>query len=216
MPIDKVILPEDAKSEDQELSSTLTKAAHRNPDIHERGDTLPESLLEYQEGSATLFPDIAGNQPVILRRTETAYGPGGLQAVTDLFVPIAGLNTVVTVPPQAGTPRIKVSFHALILCNAGPGPAANRSDFEAHLYVNGVPHGTRMYMGIAFSVNLAGTPVHSWIPYHRSNLLVAASPGQTISLEVRVIQSFSTASSNNNYSINNNPADTQLTADLYY
>lgn len=49
---------------DDQISQPLTKNAHRNPDIHQRGDTLPESLLEYQEGSGTLNPDVAGNTPV--------------------------------------------------------------------------------------------------------------------------------------------------------
>lgn len=96
---------------DDQISQPLTKNAHRNPDIHQRGDTLPESLLEYQEGSGTLNPDVAGNTPVMMRKYEEVLGNGLNQNLIGGSTQLGTLSLVCTCPPQAtGTPFIIASY----------------------------------------------------------------------------------------------------------
>lgn len=168
-----------AEKEDQ-ISQPLTKNAHRNPDIHQRGDTLPESLLEYQEGSATLNPDVAGNTPVMLRSTQEVLGNGVNQNLTGSITQLGNLSILVSCPPQAtGSPFIIASFATSFIANPTGGGADTYGWMELDDGV--VVPGSRCYR---WAQNLPGS---DFVPVS-SRRKISISPGQVKNIRVRAQQ----------------------------
>lgn len=205
------------EKEDQNdpLAVPLTKSAHRNPDIHQRGDTLPESLLEYQEGSATVNPDIAGNTPLMLRSKALAQGTGVTQNATTSYVTVAGLSLTITCPIQAtGSPFVEVAYN-LGLCQTGGrlAGAALNAFLESVIVVNGVIFGQ--------AVCRWKNPDHNILAYGYGNAAMSATadvpinPGQTLTIDVRIATNTLTTP-DYNYSVVANSDRATLLAKLYY
>jgi hypothetical protein len=200
----------DNKNAEDPFSGFLTKAQHRNPEIHVLGDNLPQEILAYQAGSATLQPDVGGNTPVLLRNVQEAFGPGVVQSATLALVQLAGISVVATCPLQAsGSPYVLVSFRTLIGVQIGPG--ATVTDFNSSLFVNGVAYANgRGYMGITPYIR------NSWYPMAIPNIKVPITPGQTLTLDWRISATSVAPTAQTLYVVNDVGLDTALLAELYY
>lgn len=82
----------------------LTKSSHQDQEKHKIGDSLPESILAYSEGSASLPADPAGNQPTMLRSRTTVLGNGATYAVPadGAWHQLFGFTISVACPSLAG------------------------------------------------------------------------------------------------------------------
>lgn len=171
------------KNAQDPFSGFLTKSQHRNPEIHVLGDNLPNEILAYQAGSATLQPDVGGNTPLLLRSSQEIIGSSGAnQNLNTVTTTIATLTGSVTCPLQAsGTPFVYVSYYLTMLSNATGGGVGNYCSLS--IYSNGVQvPGSSWYLERSF---FTGTNHH---PVGISRKKVPINPGQTINIDIRGFQ----------------------------
>lgn len=186
---------------------TLTKSAHRNPDIHVRGDSLPESLLEYQEGTGSLNPDIAGLQPKMLRNRQSVVQPGGSYSVVSSSpTAIPGQNLSIFCPPQAIDALVRIKWRFQIIIGTPAGTPANFCNISTLRDGNGWMDTTCQTPRIS-----GESSRHYW--YFDEEF--AISPGDTVNVSLTAdLQN--TASPMTTYSIQTASTYSYFNAYLYY
>lgn len=200
----------EGKNGQDPFSGALTKAQHRNPDIHVLGDNLPNEIVSYQAGSGTLQPDVAGNTPVLLRQSFEVIGnAAGNQNLTGVSALIANLTQTVTCPLQAsGQPFIMVSAGLLDYSLPTGGGVDSYSVYE--FYSNGVVVGGSLIAHLRqYAVGLEFIPVT--LPRKKINI----NPGQTLNIEVRGYQTIP-AGFDMQYAASALPDRAHLNVELYY
>lgn len=207
MPLRNITVPGEEKEDP--LNAPLTKTAHRNPDIHQRGDTLPESLLEYIEGSGTLNPDVAGNTPLMLRKEATLLGNGTTQMLTLTMTQLGPFSHVVTCPVQAGpTAHVALSWQATFAPTGAGGGTLNYAWTE--LQIGGVfISGSRSYGLIQNTLNQAVyTPI-------AKRIKIPINPGQTMNFQL-MGRCLTATTPNYNWSIGLGVDEAAFMYELYY
>jgi hypothetical protein len=127
-----------APKDENPFGEQLTKAKHKNPELHILGENLPSNIVAYEESSGTLQPDVGGNTPIMLRQIVEAT-PSGVNQVINSVTPtlLGGMIVVVTCPLQvSGSPRVRLSYGTQVLVNNLAGAPPNLCIIDA--YQNGV------------------------------------------------------------------------------
>lgn len=197
------------QEEEDTLNTPLTKSAHRNPELHKRGDSLPESLLEYQEGSASLEPDIGGLSPKMLRDTQEATQPGSTQTITSTSdTLLTGNSIAITCPPQAINPEVRVFFYTRVNISTPAGAPANFCQFQVK--VDGINVMSPLVQ--APSGALGATAFRQNASLSKK---IPINPGQTITISAYAARN-NTAAPQQTYDVSLSDGITELRAELYY
>jgi hypothetical protein len=187
----------------------LTKSSHQDPEKHKIGDTLPDTLLAYGEGTGSLPPDLAGNQPRMLRSIQQLNGTGGNFVSTTTPQVIPGLITTLVIPSTAVAPVVVASYATFWVTGGGAGPTPyNDISFDLRSNGTGVP-GSRLFGRRHF----AGQD--SWDSGSKPSLVINVTPGLSYTLAVNVYCTVNTPS--DIYTVSpGGGGDTYLTLELYY